>query len=231
MKSAWSSRPISAVSSKVAGSTLSTTPLASSTICGRMPSTTRSHPRALLASSKLAGVATRNVGSAATWKPSAESARSRKFMPGEPMKNAAKRSTGSSKRAVGGPACTIRPARMRTTRSASDMASRWSCVTCTVVTPSSFWRWRSSQRISSRYCSSTAERGSSRRSTSGSRTTARASAAFCRAPGGRPPGKRSRMSSIEKIFETHATFFAISRFDIPRARRGKATFWRTVRCG
>ena len=50
-------------------------------------------------------------------------------MVGEPMKAAAKRSTGLSNSAAGGPAWTIFPLCINTTRSASDMASRWSWVT------------------------------------------------------------------------------------------------------
>ena len=45
-------------------------------------------------------------------------------MLGEPIKDAAKRSAGLSNSAAGGPACTIFPSRMSTTRSASDIASR-----------------------------------------------------------------------------------------------------------
>ena len=68
---------------------------------------------------------------------------------------------------------------MTPTRSAIDSASSWSCVTNTVVTPSSSWMRRISSRSCSRTLASRADSGSSSNSTRGRIASARASATRC----------------------------------------------------
>ena len=57
------------------------------------------------------------------------SGRGRKFIAGAPMKPATKRLAGRLKRARGVSACSMRPARRTTMRSARVIASTWSWVT------------------------------------------------------------------------------------------------------
>jgi hypothetical protein len=57
----------------------------------------------------------------------------RKFIDGEPMKPATKVVCGSSYTCIGVPICSARPAFITTMRSASVIASTWSCVTYRLV--------------------------------------------------------------------------------------------------
>ena len=75
--------------------------------------------------------------------------------------------------------CSSRPADMTPTRSPSASASSWSWVTNSVVVPTAIWMRRISSRSCRRTLASSAESGSSRRSTFGSIASARASATRC----------------------------------------------------
>ena len=79
-------------------------------------------------------------------------------------------------RSRGFPLWSMRPSFMTVTRSATSIASSWSCVTSTVVTLTSSWRRRSQPRSSFRTRASRAPNGSSRSRTFGSTASARASA-------------------------------------------------------
>ena len=59
-----------------------------------------------------------------------------RFIGGVPMKRATNVFAGCSYSSTGAPFCSMRPPFSRTTRSAIDIASTWSCVTYTIVMPS-----------------------------------------------------------------------------------------------
>ncbi len=79
--------------------------------------------------------------------------------------------------------------------SASAKASSWSCVTSTVVMPSSRCTARMVRRSSSRILASSAPKGSSSSSTCGLCASARATATRCCWPPESCPGRRSSMPS------------------------------------
>ena len=89
---------------------------------------------------------------------------------------------GRSYSSDGGPICSRRPADMTPTRSPIARASSWSWVTNSVVMPTMIWMRRISSRSWRRTLASSAESGSSRRSTLGSIASARASATRCCCP-------------------------------------------------
>ena len=91
----------------------------------------------------------------------------------------------------GDPTCSTRPSRSTAIRSPSTIASVWSCVTWTIVASTRVCSAFSSARVSTRSSTSRFDNGSSRRKTSGSRTSARASATRCRSPPESWPGRRS----------------------------------------
>ena len=98
------------------------------------------------------------------------------------MKSATNRVAGRSKISTGGPTCSMRPAFITAIRSLITSASCWSWVTNTAVMPSLRVNWRSSTCIASRSLRSSAPNGSSRSSTLGEITSARASATRCCCP-------------------------------------------------
>ena len=73
----------------------------------------------------------------------------------------------------------MRPSRITAIVSAIDIASSWSCVTCTNVMPTSRWMWLSSSCSCLRRRRSSAPSGSSSSSARGRLTSARASATRC----------------------------------------------------
>ena len=86
-----------------------------------------------------------------------------KFIEGEPMNPATKTFAGRSYRVRGVSHCCRRASFNTATRCPSVIASAWSCVTYTVVTPSSAWRAAMSVRICTRSFASRFESGSSMR--------------------------------------------------------------------
>jgi len=99
-----------------------------------------------------------------------------------PRKEATNFDSGRSNTDSGRPTCSICPSFITATRSEMESASSWSWVTETAVTPAAFRIWRTSSRISTRSRTSRFENGSSRRSTSGSGASDRASATRCFCP-------------------------------------------------
>src|SRR6187401_2168059 len=101
---------------------------------------------------------------------------------------------------------------MTTTRSDSERASSWSCVTYTVVIPS--WRWmaRISLRRTIRILASSADNGSSSSRTWGSIASARASATRCCCPPDICHGKRSARPSRWISSSNSPTRLVISAF-------------------
>ena len=83
---------------------------------------------------------------------------------------------------LGVPTCTISPGFMTPMRVDSVIASSWSCVTTTKVTPSCSCRFTSSNCVCSRSFLSSAPSGSSSSSSFGRLTSERASATRCRWP-------------------------------------------------
>ena len=83
---------------------------------------------------------------------------------------------------LGVPTCTMRPAFITPMRVASVIASSWSCVTTTKVTPSCSWMFTSSNCVCSRSFLSSAPSGSSSSSSFGRLTSERASATRWRWP-------------------------------------------------
>ena len=83
---------------------------------------------------------------------------------------------------AGVPICSITPPNITATWSETASASSWSCVTYSVVMPSSSWMRRISSRSCTRTFASSADSGSSSSSTRGSIASARASATRCCMP-------------------------------------------------
>ncbi len=103
-----------------------------------------------------------------------------KFIAGDPMNPATNRLTGALNSACGLSACCSLPSRMTQTRCPSVIASTWSCVTYTVVTPSRSCSCDSDARIETRSLASRLDSGSSMRNAFGSLTIARPIATRCR---------------------------------------------------
>jgi hypothetical protein len=89
-------------------------------------------------------------------------------------------------------ACCSRPSSKTQTRSPSVIASTWSWVTYTVVTPSRSCSWFSEARIDTRSLASRLDSGSSIKNACGSRTMARPIATRCRCPPDSAAGLRLR---------------------------------------
>ncbi len=115
-----------------------------------------------------------------------------KFIAGEPMKPATNRFTGELNSTCGVSACCSWPSRSTHTRWPSVIASTWSWVTYTVVTPSRSCSWDSEARIDTRSLASRLDSGSSIRNACGSRTIARPIATRCRWPPDSAAGLRLR---------------------------------------
>ena len=88
---------------------------------------------------------------------------------------------------------------MTAIRSPSVSASTWSCVTYTVVVPTSRWSRRISPRACTRSAASRFDRGSSISRTLGSRTSARPSATRCCWPPDSSRGRRSSSSPSPSV--------------------------------
>ena len=115
-----------------------------------------------------------------------------KFIAGDPMKPATNRFTGALNSACGVSACCSRPSRSTQTRCPSVIASTWSWVTYTVVTPSRSCSWDSEARMDTRSLASRLDSGSSIRNACGSRTMARPIATRWRWPPDSAAGLRLR---------------------------------------
>jgi ABC-type sugar transport system ATPase subunit len=96
-----------------------------------------------------------------------------------PRNSAVARSAGRVYTTNGLPICASLPPRMTATWSAKESASAWSCVTRMVVTPASLRTLATARRVATRRPASSAEKGSSRSISSGSRARARARATRC----------------------------------------------------
>ena len=125
----------------------------------------------------------------------------------------------------------MRPWLNTATRSDSVIASDWSWVTKTMVTPSSRCRRRISSCISSRSFLSSADSGSSISTTRGSNTSARASATRCCWPPESCCGLRSARCARRTLASAAATLSRIAPAGTLRTDSGKATFCATVMCG
>ncbi len=124
--------------------------------------------------------------------PSRTSSAATKFIAGEPMKPATNRLTGELYSACGVSTCCSFPSRSTQTRWPSVMASIWSWVTYTVVTPSRSCSWDSEARMDTRSLASRLDSGSSMRKACGSRTIARPIATRWRWPPDSAAGLRLR---------------------------------------
>jgi len=128
-------------------------------------------------------------------------------------------------------ACWILPSSITHTRSPSVIASAWSRVTYTVVTPIRSRTWPSTVRIDARSPASRLDSGSSIRNARGSRAIARPIATRCRCPADSVAGWRDRYGSSPRIPAARATRRAISALGVPRSRSPKARFCPTVMRG
>ena len=115
-----------------------------------------------------------------------------KFIAGDPMKPATNRFTGALNSTWGVSACCSLPSRSTHTRCPSVIASTWSWVTYTVVTPSRSCSWDRDARMETRSLASRLDSGSSMRNACGSRTMARPIATRCRCPPDSAAGLRLR---------------------------------------
>src|SRR5918911_739765 len=106
----------------------------------------------------------------------------------------------------------MRPAFITTTRSASVMASTWSCVTYTVVVRTFWCTFFISVRMCTRSFASRLESGSSNRNTFGLRTIARPMATRWRWPPESCLGFLSRSSPMPRMPATACTRRWISSF-------------------
>ena len=131
----------------------------------------------------------------------------------------------------GSATCCSRLLRITATRSPIVIASTWSWVTYSVVTPN--WRWivEISARICTRSFASRLESGSSIRNTLGSRTIARPIATRWRWPPDSWGGLRWRWLSSPSTFAVARTLVSRSALGIRASRRGNAMLPYTVMCG
>ncbi len=159
------------------------------------------------------------------------SSHSTMFMAGEPMNPATNRFAGSSYRVCGVSTCCSWPFLITATRSPIVMASTWSCVTYSVVTPSSCWIRAISVRIWTRSFASRFESGSSMRNAFGSRTIARPIATRCRWPPESAFGLRSRNSSRPRMRAASRTRRSISSFGSFRSFSPNPMLSYTFMCG
>jgi hypothetical protein len=98
------------------------------------------------------------------------------------MNAATNRLAGRSYNTCGASTCSSRPSRITATRSPIVIASVWSCVTYSVVVPSSWCSRAMYARISTRSLASKLLKGSSIRNAAGWRTIARPNATRWRWP-------------------------------------------------
>ena len=129
------------------------------------------------------------------------------------MKSATKALAGSLYISSGVPFCCITPLFITTIVSDIVNASSWSCVTNIKVIPSSCWIFFSSNCISFLSFKSSAPRGSSNRSTSGSLTKALAMATLCCCPPLRDSILLFSNPDKETILSISFTFLSISSFE------------------
>ena len=150
-----------------------------------------------------------------------------------PMKSAVKAAVGRRYTSRGGPCWMMRPDCISTIVSDMDIASSWSCVTKIVVMPSDFTSWRISTRIASRSLASRLLSGSSRSSSLGSLTSARANATRCCWPPLRCGDGRSAKSCSLTSDSAFITRGRTSRDGVLIApcTSGKATLSNTLKCG
>ena len=164
------------------------------------------------------------------------------FIGGVPMNWATNRFAGVSYTSRGVPTCWRRPAAMTAMRVAIVMASTWSWVTYTTVTPKRRWRSTSSALVAARSLASRFDSGSSIRNTCGRDTTARASATRWRCPPESAAGLRSRYGSRPSIRAASVTrsprsaFVSFRRSSEPSTvvgfvTSGDSMFLATVMCG
>src|SRR5205085_1043970 len=130
---------------------------ASSNASGRIPSTYRPGRRGAPSGIRYEPNSTRSPSTTA----------STRFIAGEPMNAATKRFAGDRYRFCGESTCWIRPSRITATRWPRVIASTWSCVTYTVVTPSRRWSCERDARMPTRSLASRFESGSSSRNACG----------------------------------------------------------------
>ena len=120
---------------------------------------------------------------------------------------------------------------MMATRSDIVIASVWSCVTATVVTPTSDWIRLSSICIVSRSCLSSAAIGSSSNSTLGRIASARATATRCCWPPDSERTLRAAMPGRRTSSSISSTTLRRSALGTLRRPRPNATLSATVMCG
>ena len=148
-----------------------------------------------------------------------------------PTNSATKRLCGRRYTSCGGPACWISPRYMTMIRSAVASASDWLCVTYTNVIPSSCCNSRSSLCIRTRKCASSDPSGSSRSSTFGSMTSARASPTRCFWPPESWAIDRPASSPIPTFSSARLTRSLRSSFSTLRILSPNSTFFVTLRNG
>ena len=152
-----------------------------------------------------------------------------RFIDGEPTNAATNVFTGRSNSSRGVAHCCSFASLSTATRWPSVIASAWSWVTNTVVTPSRACSDAMSARICTRSCASRLESGSSIRNTRGRRMIARPIATRWRWPPDSWPGLRSRNGCSSSISATSCTRCSRSAFGTCAIRSGNAMFAATVR--
>ena len=154
-----------------------------------------------------------------------------RFMDGLPMNPATNRSAGRWYSSCGVPTWRNSPSFSTATRSPNVMASVWSWVTKTVVTPNSACNCANSPRICTRSLASRLLSGSSSRNALGWRTMARPMATRWRWPPDSDAGRRLSCSVSSSVSATSVTRRLISAAGTLVWRRGKAMLAKTVMCG
>ena len=193
---------------------------------GRRPTTTsrRSRTRARRAAGKASRCSPKTTASPST-------VATARFMAGDPIAAATNVLAGDPKSRLGVSTCWIVPSSITQTRSPRVIASIWSWVTYTVVTPRRSCRRASSARIETRSLASRLLSGSSMRYTTGSRTIARPIATRWRWPPESWPGRRSSRSRRPRTPATPPILSAMIRRGVRRRRSPNSRFSRTSMCG
>ena len=145
----------------------------------------------------------------------------------DPMKSATKVLAGCWYRSTGVSTCWTRPSCITAMRSAIDMASSWSWVTTTKVMPTSCCSRFSSSCISARTLRSSADSGSSSRSSRGRLTMARARATRCRWPPESWAGRAFVFPVSPTVASTSSTRLRTSALGSPSRSSPYATFLAT----
>ena len=140
-----------------------------------------------------------------------------------PRKLATNGDAGFWKMSIGVPTCRILPLRMMAMRSATSIASSWSWVTWTAVSPMSLTIDFSSFLSSILSLASRARSGSSRRSTFESEASARARAALCCCPPESSPGMFPAFLLMCTISIMDVASFRVSSSGHPRILGEKVT--------